>query len=346
MKKVLKFALALLAVLLVAGGVFACLALSSCVSVPEGSKAERLYIYPHAGLDEVLDSLSHKSSVSGGFALRTVFSLVSSRYGGFRAGSYELSDGISPLRLALNAARGYQTPVRLSFNNVRTREQLCARLSAPLMLDSADVARTLASDSLQNACGLDSANILCLFLPDTYEFYWTVTPVELFDKFRNAYDDFWTPVRSQKAKEAGLTPAQVVTLASIVEEESNLRDEQPRIAGLYLNRFRKGMKLQADPTVKFATGDFSLRRILLEHINATRSNPYNTYTHVGLPPGPIRIPAKATVDAVLNYERHDFLFMCAKGAGQPGHNFTVTYGEHQKNAASYQQGLDKRGIRR
>lgn len=346
MRKVLKIVLFVVGMIVLCGVVFSCMALGSCVSVPEGSKPDRLCVYPGATTEDVMDSLSQKGTLDYGFVVRTVFTMVGSRYGGFRAGSYELTNGISPLRLALNVARGYQTPVRVSFNNIRTKEQLCARLASSLLLDSADVAKVLASDSLQKAYGLDSTTMLCIFLPDTYEFYWTVTPVALLDKFHKAYADFWTPARTQKARRAGLTPPQATTLASIVEEESNLREEQPRIAGLYLNRLHKGMKLQADPTVKFATGDFTLRRILLEHINATRNNPYNTYTHTGLPPGPIRIPSKSTIEAVLQYEQHDYLFMCAKGAGQPGHNFTVTYGEHQKNAASYQQGLDRRGIRK
>lgn len=326
----------------VLAAIFLSFMLLPAVSVAEGESEERLYL-ENGDVNALLDSINSKESIKCDFTLSMAIRLTSV-FRTFKPGSYVLEDGMSTMRLVNKLVKGRQDPIKLTFNSVRTKEQLCSRLSQQLMLDSADIANVLRNDSILKAYGMDTLSVMSIFLPDTYEVYWNIKPNKLMDKFHNAYKAFWTAERKSKAEAAKITPFQATVLASIVDEESTYKPELPVIAGLYLNRLHIGMKLQADPTVKFATGDFSLRRITLEHINATRNNPYNTYTHIGLPPGMIRIPEKSTIDAVLNYEHHDYLFMCAKGNGEKGHNFTVTFGEHKQNATKYQQHLDKRNI--
>lgn len=326
----------------VLAAIFLSFMLLPAVSVAEGESEERLYV-ENGDVNALLDSINSKESIKCDFTLSMAIRLTSV-FRTFKPGSYVLEDGMSTMRLVNKLVKGRQDPIKLTFNSVRTKEQLCARLSQQLMLDSADIANELRNDSILKAYGMDTLSVMSIFLPDTYEVYWNIKPNKLMDKFHSAYKAFWTADRKNKAEAAKITPFQATVLASIVDEESTYKPELPVIAGLYLNRLHIGMKLQADPTVKFATGDFSLRRITLDHINATRNNPYNTYTHIGLPPGMIRIPEKSTIDAVLNYEHHDYLFMCAKGNGEKGHNFTVTFGEHKQNATKYQQHLDKRNI--
>lgn len=308
-----------------------------------GDGDSSLYIPKGANARTVRDSLANNPSIR----MISPFTLALKCATFFRpiqAGCYTLND-LCALRLIRNITSGQQTPVKVTFNNIRTIDLLASRLANQMMADSTAFMKTFRDDSLLNAYGCDSATIVAIFIPDTYEAYWTDSPASLVKKMHKNYLSFWNEHRRALSDSIGLTPLEVVTLASIVEEESNLKSEQPTIAGLYINRLRKGMKLQADPTVKFALGDFSLKRIRMEHIDASASSPYNTYTHFGLPPAPIRIPDKQTINAVLNFERHKYLFMCAKGNGEPGHNFTVTFGEHRKNANNYQRHLNSRGIR-
>ena len=321
---------------------FLFLIFTPAVNVKYGEPEERLNI-TDTDVNSVLDSIKSKKTICSSFNLPIAIRLTGF-FQTFKQGSYKLTDGMSTLSLINKLVKGRQDPVKLTFNNIRTKQQLCDRISSQLQMSSEDLCSALCNDSILKSYDMDSLSILSIFLPDTYEVYWNIKPSKLINKLHSAYEDFWTPKRIALADSAKISPFQASILASIVEEESNLKSEQPTIAGLYLNRLHTGMKLQADPTVKFATGDFSLRRITLKHINDTRNNHYNTYTHMGLPPGLIRIPAKSTIDAVLNYEPHKFMFMCAKGNGQPGHDFTVTFSEHKRNAAKYQNNLNKKGI--
>ena len=185
--------------------------------------------------------------------------------------------------------------------------------------------------------------LFCIIIPDTYEFYWTMSPEDFLRRMKTASERFWNDERTKKASAHGLTPKEAVTLASIVEKETAQDDEKPTIAGLYLNRLHKGMKLQADPTVKFAVGDFALRRILNRHLQTP--SPYNTYMHEGLPPAPICLPSRASIEAVLNAETHNYIYMCAREDFSGHHNFAETYAEHQDNARRYTRALNERGIR-
>ena len=197
--------------------------------------------------------------------------------------------------------------------------------------------------ALLGELGADTATAAALFVPNTYEVYWNIAPADLLRRMKKEFDAFWTADRRALAAQMELSPFEVATLASIVEKESANAAERPAIAGMYLNRLRQGMKLQADPTVKFALGNFGLRRILHEHL--TVDNPYNTYRYEGLPPGPICIPSPGAIDAVLHYARHSYLYMCAKEDFSGTHNFAVTYEEHLANARRYAEALDRRGIK-
>jgi UPF0755 protein len=228
--------------------------------------------------------------------------------------------------------RGHQEPVKLTIGSVRTPERLAHNISEQLMMDSTEVA-ALLNDTTQY-----------YFLPNTYEVYWDITPKSLLKRMQNEYARFWTPARQAKAAAIGLTPNEVTVLASIVAEETNDKAEKPMVAGLYINRLQRGMLLQADPTVKYALQNFELRRITLEDLKT--DSPYNTYLYAGLPPSPIRIPTLNDIDAVLNYTRHNYIYMCAKEDFSGTHNFAATLAEHNRNARRYQQALNARRIYR
>ena len=246
-------------------------------------------------------------------------------------GAYRIEPGEKAWKIARKIGQGRQTPVKITFNNVRTLQQLSGRIAARMDFSADDFIK-----ACDDAAGRDSLTINELeaqFLPDTYEVYWSASPADLVAKMRRNYSRFWTAERIAKAKAMGLTPLQVSILASIAEEESNRRDERGKIARLYLNRLHRGMLLQADPTVKFATGDFAARRITADMLRV--DSPYNTYKVAGLPPGIIRIPEAATLDAVLDAPKHDYIYMCARPDGSGYHDFTSDYNTHLANARKY-----------
>lgn len=255
-------------------------------------------------------------------------------------GSYVVSPGQNALEVARRLSTGRQTPMRFTFNNLRTFGELSAMLGARLEADSAAFAG--CADTLFLAQGFAPAEFAAAVMPDTYEYYWTSAPERVFGSMTRAREAFWDSTRVAKAAALGLTPAQVATVASIVEEETAKADERPQVARLYLNRLERNMLLQADPTVKFALGDFSLRRITAEHLAV--QSPYNTYVNPGLPPGPIRIVERASIDAVLDAPAHDYLYMCAKPDFSGYHDFAVNYDRHRINAARYHRALSRRGL--
>jgi UPF0755 protein len=234
--------------------------------------------------------------------------------------------------------------VRVTFNSFKTIDQLPAFFEKHLEFDSAELAQYFALGSTQEKYGFNKANLIGLFLPNTYEFYYRTSPEELCDKMLGEYEKFWTEERIQKAKNLGLTPQQVTTLASIVNAETSKLDEAPRIAGVYLNRLRIGMRLQADPTLIFAQQDFDIRRV--RHGDRDIDSPYNTYKYAGLPPGPINMPPTAYIDAVLKAESHKYLYFCAREDFSGYHAFASNFDEHLKNAAKFQRALNQRQILR
>jgi len=249
-----------------------------------------------------------------------------------RTGRYAIEPSMTTAEVLRLLKTGSQTPVMLTIPEVRTMEQLAARLSKKIMADSAEIASLLTSDT----CA-------CIFLPDTYEVYWDISADKLLKRMKSEHDKYWNSDRRRLAAEKGLTPNEVCTLASIIDEETANNGEKPMIAGMYLNRLRKGMMLQADPTVKFALKDFTLKRIYNAHLEV--DSPYNTYKNTGLPPGPIKIASKQGIEAVLHAADCDYLYMCAKEDFSGTHNFARTYREHQANAARYAAALNQRSIR-
>ncbi|MDR0824569.1 MAG: endolytic transglycosylase MltG [Prevotella sp.] len=260
-----------------------------------------------------------------------------------KAGRYAVSPDMNIYDLIKALRSGHQTPVKLKFNNIRTKDDLAQRISEQLMMSEESLLNIL-NDSLKcKELGFTPATVVAMFIPNTYEFYWDVDTDKFLRRMDKEYQKFWNAGRLAKAKEINLTPVEVSALASIVEEECMFTDEYPKVAGLYVNRLRVGQELQADPTVKFAVGDFSLRRILNKHTEV--DSPYNTYRHRGLPPGPIRIPSIKGIDSVLNYTKHDYFYMCAKDDFSGYHNFSTNYSEHLINRAKYKKALDARGIK-
>ena len=259
-----------------------------------------------------------------------------------RHGAYMIENGISPFQAERRLASGAQHPMKVVVNGARGIDILSERVSKNLDFSADSLRNQLKDEDFLKGYGLNRHQALALFIDDTYLVYWNASPADVASKIGDHYNKVWNNERMEKARKLGLTPAEVVVLASIVDEETNKADEKPLIARLYLNRLSKGMKLQADPTVKFALGDFSLRRIRAEHLKV--DSPYNTYQVTGLPPGPIRTVTVADIDAVLNAPSHDFIYMCAKDDFSGYHNFAKDYNAHMQNARKYQKALNRRNI--
>ncbi|MCH5241839.1 MAG: endolytic transglycosylase MltG [Muribaculaceae bacterium] len=259
-----------------------------------------------------------------------------------RHGAYMVDSGLSPLKTERLLSSGAQHPVVLVINNARGVDILSQKLSKNLDFTADSLIAQLREPEILAPYDLNSDQALALFIDDSYQVYWNASPKTVVEKIGANYKKIWNQERLNKAKALGLTPAEVITLASIVDEETNKADEKPMVARLYLNRIKKGMKLQADPTVKFALGDFSLKRIRGEHLKV--DSPYNTYQVAGLPPGPIRTVTVNDIDAVLNSPAHDYIYMCAKDDFSGYHNFAKDYNTHMQNARKYQKALNRRGI--
>lgn len=258
-------------------------------------------------------------------------------------GRYQILSAMSNYTILRLLRSGRQSPLKLIINKLRTKTDLVRLVSTNLEADSASVAELLGDQAYLRQYELDTDDVMCAVIPDTYDFYWNTSAGNMFKKLVKAYDKFWTPVRKQLAQAMGLEPHQVIILASIIEEETNRNSEKPLIASVYLNRLKLGMRLSADPTVKFALNDFSIKRIYNKYTQS--ASPYNTYQHSGLPPGPICTPSPVTVDAVLHASSTDYLYFCAKPDFSGYHVFAATLKEHLQNARSYQQALDQRNIK-
>lgn len=310
---------------------------------PEG-KSVALFIPSNATFEQVMDSLNGKNILVNEQLFRS--SAERNEYvQNIKPGKYLIESNWTNKKLIQLLKSGRQTPVKVTFNNVRSIYSLAGKVSKQIEADSLSIVSYLSDDAmLQAKYGLDAANIGILFLPNTYEFYWNTNAEKFVDKMQKEYDKFWNEERKAKAKAIGLTPREVSVLASIVQaEQTSKKSEWPTIAGLYMNRLQKNMLLQSDPTVIFAWNDPSIRRVLFKHLEI--DSPYNTYKNLGLPPGPILIPETGVIEAVLNYEQHNYLYMCAKEDLSGAHNFAKTLSEHAVNAQKYQRALNAAGIR-
>lgn len=259
-----------------------------------------------------------------------------------KSGHYVIKDGMNNNQLLNMLRSGSQTPVRFTFNNIRTLEQLASRIDEQLELDSLDFINAINNNESLKELGFNSHNYASLFIPNTYELYWNIEADEFVEKMINEYKRFWNEPRHHKADNLKLKPIEVSILASIVDKETTKTSEMPRIAGVYLNRLKNNWLLQADPTLVFAIGDFEIKRVLDVHKEI--ESPYNTYKYAGLPPGPICIPSIAAIDAVLNAEKHRYFYFCAKEDLSGYHVFARNIKEHNINANKYRKALNKKRI--
>lgn len=304
-------------------------------------KSQSFYIYPGNNKKDVLTELKEKGNIKS--LWRINFFMKSFGTGDtLPVGHYLLKPGMSDFKLSRMLKGGNQTPIKLTFNNLRTVDQLAGRISRQLLSDSLSLLNCLRDTVWMKEEGFNTNNYMCVFLPNTYEIWWNATPEKVLGLFRKEFHKYWDETHINNSQKIRLTPVEVSTLASIVEEETNKSDEMPKVAGLYVNRLRIDMPLQADPTVKYAVGDFTIKRILKGHTQV--NSPYNTYKNIGLPPGPIRIPSLKAIEAVLFYEHHSYLYMCAKSDFSGYHAFASTLAQHNKNASDYHDALNSRGI--
>ncbi|MDR1499973.1 MAG: endolytic transglycosylase MltG [Tannerellaceae bacterium] len=310
---------------------------------PAFTNTETLYLYID---NKDFDSLCRKLTSTAKAYDTGLFRMQAGLFkypSNIKTGKYAITPGTTIWQLLNTLRRGQQTAAQISFNSIRSLDDLAAHLDRQLMLKKEDILQYLRDTAYCHSLGFTTETVGALFIPNTYEVYWNITADQLLQRMKHEYDAFWTDRRRDKAAGIPLSMVETAILASIVEEETADRGEYPLVAGLYINRLHLGMRLQADPTVKFAVGDVSLRRILFEHLEI--ESPYNTYKHVGLPPGILRIPSAAAIDAVLSYTRHNYLYMCAKEDFSGRHNFAATLAEHSRNARRYRAQLDKRNIR-
>lgn len=296
-----------------------------------------LYVYPDMTSEQVLESLDSVTvrprSLARMFEKENVASKI-------KPGRYVIDPSSSSVYVARMLNFGWQTPHNLTLSGtMRSKGVIARKIALQMMVDSASVAQALDSTEFLSAYGFTPENVFALILPDTYQMYWTASVKEIFDRFKKEYDAFWTADRKAKAAAQKLSPMQVSIMASIVSGETLKTFEYPVIAGVYLNRYRKGMKLQADPTVCFCW-DYKLDRVLKKHLTIDSS--YNTYKYAGLPPAPINVPPKACIDAVLNPDRHGYIYFCASPELDGTHRFAVSYSDHLKNARAFQRALTAR----
>lgn len=309
------------------------------------------YLYVDA--DDNVDSISQKIESQTAPESMRVFHLFAGLLNlkdRIRTGRYEVSPQHTMLNLIRNIRNHHEKPIMLVVPSTRTMDAMAGKLANQLMLDSASIEQYLKDEGNIKALGYTKETLPGLFIPNTYEVYWDVSIPKLMERMQKENAAFWNEERMNKLQEVSqyageeMTKEKVITLASIVDSETADDGEKPTIAALYMNRMRKPMALQSDPTVIFAVGDFSIRRVLHEHLKV--ESPYNTYRNLGLPPGPIRVPSIAGIDAVLNHDKNDYIYMCAKEDFSGTHNYAVSYGEHLRNAARYTKALNERGIRR
>lgn len=302
-----------------------------------GNGTTYIHIRPHTDINKLITDLTNQNIVLNPDYLKlTAKVLKTDKY--IKAGRYKINDKDNSWVVMQRIRKGEQTPVKLTINNIRTPEQFAAKISKQLMTDSTSIMQYITDSTKMDKLGFKPNQLFVLVISNTYEVWWTISVDALMKRLKNEHDRFWA--RNERTKQAsiiGLTPAEVTTLASIIDEETYTPSERRRIAGLYLNRLHCGMLLQSDPTVKYALADFSLTQILYSHLSI--DSPYNTYRYAGLPPGPIRMPNPSTIDAVLNAEQHNYLYMCADPAMNGTHRFAKTLSEHNSNAHKYHAAL-------
>ncbi len=314
---------------------------SSNVSLKNGKQETYFCIPSEAGYNDVIDLLKEKDYIIDIQSLRWVAKKKDyDRY--IQAGRYKIKDGMNNNELVNMLRSGNQEPINLTINNIRAKKDLASKVSKKIEADSAKLIKLLNDNDFLEQYDFNTNTVYAMILPDTYEFWWNTNARGFMSRMHKEFENFWDEEKRRKAEELNFSPVEVSTLASIVDEETIRNDEMPRISGVYINRLRKGMRLQADPTVKFAVGDFTIKRVLNKHLEI--DSPYNTYKNRGLPPGPINFPSKKAINSVLNYEEHDYLYFAAKPDFSGYHNFSKTHYQHIRNARKYQQALNEERI--
>lgn len=311
------------------------------------AKLENPYLHIPSGTDfeELVELLNEGGFLISETAFRETAALKKYDDDNILSGRYKIEPGWSNRRLINHLQGGNQATIQLVLNSARLLEDVAEKAAEYLEVDQKAIYKTISNPAKLQEYGYSTDEAMCIFIPNTYDFYWNSPPEKFLERMVEENKKFWARQgRSEKARQLDLTPKEVYILASIVEKETRLGKEKPRVAGLYLNRLERGIRLQADPTAVFATKDFTARRVLNYHINF--DSPYNTYKYEGLPPGPICMPSIASIDAVLNAEEHDYLYMCAKPDNTGAHAFAKTLKGHNQNAARYRRWLNKQGIRR
>lgn len=304
----------------------------------------REFIIPTgATFKDVQKKLYHKKYVNDLVSF-SFLAKIMNYYENIKPGLYLFQPNMNNVDAIRLLRSGIQTPVNITFNNIRLLSELPKKITRNLEMSEEDFYNLIYNDSIREVLGFDSLNFISMFVPNTYESFWDTKPAELLNRMKFEYDKFWNDERMKKAANIGLSKKEVAVLASIVQAETTKSDEKPRIAGVYFNRLKKGIPLQADPTLIFAMQDFTIKRVLNMHKNI--ESPYNTYKYRGLPPGPIKMPSTNSIDAVLNYEEHKYIYFCAKEDFSGYHNFATNLMTHKKNAIKYRRALDKTGLYR
>lgn len=306
-----------------------------------GKENIEFYIPSGASLNQVIDTLVSKNLIQS----RSVFRWIADRkkYSShIKPGRYNVNENINYLSLINLLRSGNQTPVLVTFNNARTLNDIAGKIGGQIEVDSVAILTFLKDVNNYSSDGFKAEDVISVFIPNTYELYWSTSAKGLYERMLREYKSFWNTERLAEASGAGLNPLQVCILASIIDDEVVVAEEKPRIAGVYLNRIKRGIPLQACPTIKFALNDFTITRILDKYLLV--DSPYNTYIHNGFPPGPIRCPSIEGIEAVLHAEKHDYIFFAAKADFSGSHNFSRTLAEHNRYAREYQAELDRRKI--
>ncbi|MEM7055891.1 MAG: endolytic transglycosylase MltG [Bacteroidota bacterium] len=306
-----------------------------------GKPAKLLVIPPGICFSALQDSLYQEAYVAdtASFSLLARLMKYERR---IMPGAYKLKPGMGNWDAIKILMAGMQDPIKIVLHNMHNKAELSAKITQNIGIKAADFAKLLDDSVFISQYGFNTDNVLAMFIPNTYMVYWTISPKELFQRMYLEYQRFWDQERLNKAKQIGLTPTEVTILASIVQKETNRLEEAPVIAGIYLNRLRKGMRLQSCPTLLHAVGNPSARRVLRKYQRI--DSPYNTYLYKGLPPGPITIPPIAMIDAVLNHQQHDYLYFSAKEDFSGCHYFARTFSEHKNNGERYRRALNQAGI--
>lgn len=344
MKKKLLIGLLALTGLLLAAGIILYQKYISGPAVPKGLTDYTVSIPTQSSFDEVVQLLRAKGLIEDEALFRLFAKRMAYVRDPMRPGRYELKPGWNLIQVIRHLRGGLQAPVKLVLTNERLPENVAAKAALFIEPDSAEIALLLQDEAMLASLGYTPETVMSLFIPNTYEFFWNTSAKGFLERMAKEHELFWSRQgRRDKAEALGLSPAEVYTLASIVEKETLVSSEKPRMAGVYLNRLRIGMRLQADPTSVFARRDFAAKRVTDYHTKF--DSPYNTYRYAGLPPGPIAMASISSIDAVLNAENHDYLYFCAKGDGSGLHAFARTLDAHNRNAAIYRANLRARGLR-